>query len=184
MFQNVNGNAEGVQSLTDGAGGAWAESPQHNFLSAMSVILFPPSRAGGASSRSQQFSFIRDAEAVDALTQQDFFRVIQADAESGTALIHEDDEMRLVQYLEFHGLRLPSAVDATQLRELCNTLRWTYGAAVRMAVRGHADLAREFPGLNAVRIAYAQAVAGQDHREVRDQARLVFKDRASAIFLY
>lgn len=187
MFQNVNGNAEGVQSLTDGAGGAWAESPQHNFLSAMSVILFPPSRsrpAGGAPFRLLRPTLALTPDDVELLTQQDFFEVIHADPANGTAVIHEDDEMRLVQYLEFHGLRLPSAVDANQLRELCNTLRWTFGQAVRLAVHGGIDLVREFPGLNAEKIAYVHAVASQDHALVRDKARLVFKDRASTIFLY
>ena len=125
-----------------------------------------------------------DAEAVDALTYQDFFRVIQADAESGAAVISMEDEMRLVQYLEFHGLRLPNAVKADQLRELCNTLRWTFGHAVRLAVRNTSNLAKEVPGLNAERIAYARAVAGQDNREVRELARQVFKDRASQVFFY
>lgn len=124
------------------------------------------------------------ADDVEALTQQDFFEVIHADAQNGTAVIHEDDEMRLVQYLELHGLRLPSAVDANQLRELCNTLRWTYGQAVRMAAHGGVDLVREFPGLNADRIAYVHAVASQNHAQVREAARQVFKDRDSAIFLY
>lgn len=153
----------------------------------MSVILFPPSRsrpAGGAPFRVLRPTLVLTADDVESLTQQDFFDVIQADAENGTAVIHEDDEMRLVQYLEFHGLRLPSAVDANQLREMCNTLRWTYGQAVRLAVHGGIDLVREFPGLNADRIAYVHAVASQNHGAVREHARLVFKDRADQLFLY
>ena len=153
----------------------------------MSVILFPPSRArpgGGAPFRVLRPTLALTPDDVEALTQQDFFEVIQADAANGTALIHEDDEMRLVQYLEFHGMRLPSAVDANQLRELCNTLRWTYGQAIRMAVHGGTDLVREFPGLNADRIAYVHALASQNHGLVRDLARQVFKDRADLIFLY
>lgn len=153
----------------------------------MSVILFPPSRArpgGGVPFRVMRPTLALTPDDVESLTQQDFFEVIHVHAQNGTAVIHEDDEMRLVQYLEFHGLRLPSAVDANQLRELCNALRWTYGQAVRMAVHGGTDLVREFPGLNADRIAYVHAVASQNHALVRDKARLVFKDRADAIFLY
>lgn len=152
----------------------------------MSVILFPPSRSrpGGAPFRVLRPTLALTPDDVESLTQQDFFDVIQAHAENGTAVIHEDDEMRLVQYLEFHGLRLPSAVDATQLREMCNTLRWTYGQAVRMAVHGGIDLVREFPGLNVDKIAYVQAVAAQQHGTVRDLARLVLKDNASQLFLY
>ena len=152
----------------------------------MSVIPFPsrPS-ASPSSQRPRSWPYLTlDAEAVDALTQQDFFQIVKTDAESGAALIAPEDESRLVQYLEFHGLRLPSAVNAEQLRELCNTLRWTYGHAVRLAVRHSSDLARECPGLSAEKIAYARAVAEQDHREVRERARQVFKERASLVFLY
>ncbi|WP_439520619.1 hypothetical protein [Hydrogenophaga sp.] len=158
----------------------------------MSVIPFPSSprsrSADSASSSSrihaQQFTPALDAEAVDELTHQDFFLSIRVETEGGAAVIAPDDEFKLVQYLEFHGLRLPSAVDAEQLRELCNTLRWTYGHAVRLAVRDSSDLARKCPGLSADKIAYACAVASQQPSQARELARQVFKDRASLVFFY
>jgi len=151
----------------------------------MSVIPFPSRLSSSPASRPRALPRpTLDAEAVDVLTQQDFFQIVETDAESGAALMAPEDELRLVQYLEFHGLRLPSAVDAEQLRELCNTLRWTYGHAVRLAVRNTEDLAKECPGLSAEKIAYARAVAEQDNREVRELARQVFKDRASLVFFY
>jgi len=160
----------------------------------MSVIPFPSSPrsrvADSASSSSSrinalQFTTALDAEAVDELTHQDFFLSIRVETEGGAAVIAPDDEFKLVQYLEFHGLRLPSAVDAEQLRELCNTLRWTYGHAVRLAVRnGGDDLAHKCPGLSAEKLAYARAVADQKPSLTRELARQVFKDRASQVFFY
>ncbi|MGE0097545.1 MAG: hypothetical protein AB7S86_04280 [Hydrogenophaga sp.] len=144
----------------------------------MAVIPFPLS-----STRLRPCAAL-DPEAVDALTHQDFFQVIQTDAESGAAVISQEDEARLVQYLEFHGLRLPSAVKADQLRELCNTLRWTYGPAVRLAARNGSALAKECPGLSADKIAYACTVAGQQHGLTREMARQVLKGRASLVFFY
>jgi len=158
----------------------------------MSVIPFPssprsrPADSASSSSRinAQQFTNALDAEAVDELTHQDFFLAIRVETEGGAAVISPDDEFKLVQYLEFHGLRLPSAVDAEQLRELCNTLRWTYGHAVRLAVRDSSDLARQCPGLSADKIAYACAVASQQPSQARELARQVFKDRANLVFFY
>ncbi|OSZ71446.1 hypothetical protein [Hydrogenophaga sp. IBVHS1] len=160
----------------------------------MSVIPFPssPSRSRSADAASSQSSFrpnppayaTLDAEAVDELTYQDFFLAIRVDTEGGPAVISPDDEFKLVQYLEFHGLRLPSAVAAEQLRELCNTLRWTYGHAVRLAVRDSSDLARKCAGLSADKIAYVCAVASQQPSLARELARGVFKDRASQVFFY
>lgn len=162
----------------------------------MSVIPFPssprqPSSDGVSSAFAarhipQQVAPTLDAEAVDELTHQDFFLSIRVETDGGAAVISPDDEFRLVQYLEFHGLRLPSAVDAEQLRELCNTLRWTYGHAVRLAVRdsGEGDLARKCPGLSAEKLAYARAVADQKPSLARELARQVFKDKASQVFFY
>lgn len=169
----------------------------------MAVIPFPSSprqpSADGASSASpsspaslfaarhaaQQIAPALDAEEVDALTHQDFFLAIRVETEGGAAVIAPDDEFRLVQYLEFHGLRLPSAVDAEQLRELCNTLRWTFGHAVRLAMRNNGDdLAQKCPGLSAEKLAYARAVADQKPSVVRELARQVFKDRANLVFFY
>lgn len=174
------------------AGRASAEFRQNNLPAAMSVIPFPSSPRSrladgvpSAVSRPQTpLPATLDAEAVDALTHQDFFQAIGVHPQSGAADIAPDDEFQLVQYLEFHGLRLPSAVNADQLRELCNTLRWTYGHAVRLAVRNNGDLAKECPGLSADKIAYARAVATQDNAQVRELARQVFKDRASQVFFY
>ena len=160
----------------------------------MSVIPFPSSPrsrpADSASSNSsrinaQQFTTALDAEAVDELTHQDFFLSIRVETEGGAAVIAPEDEFRLVQYLEFHGLRLPSAVDAEQLRELCNTLRWTFGHAVRLAMRNSGEeLAQKCPGLSADKIAYACAVASQQPSQARELARQVFKDKASLVFFY
>ena len=158
----------------------------------MSVIPFPSSprsRSADSASSSRinalQFTNALDAEAVDELTHQDFFLSIRVETEGGAAVISPDDEFKLVQYLEFHGLRLPSAVDAEQLRELCNTLRWTYGHAVRLAVRNEGDdLAQKCPGLSAEKLAYARAVADQKPSLTRELARQVFKDRASQVFFY
>lgn len=156
----------------------------------MSVIPFPsPPRPLSPDSafpriNSQLFTTL-DAEAVDELTHQDFFLSIRVETEGGAAVIAPEDEFRLVQYLEFHGLRLPSAVDAEQLRELCNTLRWTFGHAVRLAMRNSGeDLVQKCPGLSAEKLAYARAVAAQKPSLVRELARQVFKDRASLVFFY
>lgn len=145
----------------------------------------PPSPFASRHGAQQQIAPALDAEAVDELTHQDFFLVIRVEADGGAAVIAPDDEFRLVQYLEFHGLRLPSAVDAEQLRELCNTLRWTYGHAVRLAVRNGGDeLAQKCPGLSAEKLAYARAIADQKPSLARELARQVFKDRASLVFFY
>jgi len=114
---------------------------------------------------------------------QDFCECIQADAENGTVVVQDDDEARLVQYLGLFGLRLPSAVKATQVLELCNDLRWTFGQAVLLAAQGRSDIKSECPGLNAEKMAYASAVASQDHSKTRELARQILKDRVSAIFL-
>jgi hypothetical protein len=121
---------------------------------------------------------------VHALTNEDFFHCIQTDADNGTAIVDDDAAPRLVQYLDLHGLRLPSAVNAAQLKELCNDLRWTYGRAVRLAAQGRTDIAHECPGLTTAKIAYALAVASQERSRSRDLARQVFTDRASLVFLY
>ena len=175
------------------AGWASAEFRQNNLHAAMSVIPFPSSPRsrladGVPSSLSRPHTPLPatlDAEAVDALTHQDFFQAISVHPQSGAADIAPDDEFQLVQYLEFHGLRLPSAVNADQLRELCNTLRWTYGHAVRLAVRNGGDeLAQKCPGLSAEKLAYARAIADQKPSLARELARQVFKDRASLVFFY
>lgn len=124
------------------------------------------------------------ADEVDALTTLDFFERIHVDAENGTAVMQQDDEAKLVQYLEFHGLRLPRAVKAAQVLELCNDLRWSFGQAVRRAAQGELDIASEFPGLNTEKIEYVRAVASQEQIKVRDMAHHVFKDRANLLFLY
>lgn len=121
---------------------------------------------------------------LDALTQVDFYACTGVHAENGTLLIDPDDEARLVQYLEFHGLRLPRAVEAKQVLELCNDLRWSYGEAVRCAARGEADIAARFPRLNAEKLDYVRAVAGQERRAARDFARKLFASRGGEVFLY
>lgn len=121
---------------------------------------------------------------VHALTNEDFFHCIRTDADNGTAIVDDDAAPRLVQYLELHGMRLPSAVNAAQLKELCNDLRWTYGRAIRLAAQGRTDIAHECPGLSTAKIAYAVAVASQERGRARDLARQVFTDRASLVFLF
>jgi hypothetical protein len=158
----------------------------------MAVIPFPianPRRlaAGtphhGAAPMQSPFGRL-SVDEVEALTTLDFFTRIQVDAENGTAVMPHDEEARLVRYLEFHGLRLPRPVKANQVLELCNDLRWSFGPAVRRAAQGEFDIANEFPGLNAKKIEYVRAVAGQEQVKARDMARQVFKDPASRLFLY
>lgn len=121
---------------------------------------------------------------LDALTLIDFYACTGVHAENGTLLIEPDDEARLVQYLEFHGLRLPRAVEAKPVLELCNDLRWSYGEAVRCAARGEAGIAMRFPGLNAEKLDYVRAVADQDRGTARDRARALFGQRVGEVFLY
>lgn len=153
----------------------------------MAVIPFPQAkpRHVGFHAPSAKVSFPRRLSAVEleTLMAQDFSGCIQADPENGTVVIQQEDETRLVQYLELFGLRLPSAVKATQVLELCNDLRWTFGQAVLLAAQGGSDIKTECPGLNAEKMAYASAVASQEHGRTRELARQIFKDRASAIFL-
>lgn len=153
----------------------------------MAVIPFPQAkpRHVGLQAPSAKVSLPRRLSAVElqALMAQDFSACIQADAENGTVVAREEDEARLVQYLELFGLRLPRAVKATQVLELCNDLRWTFGQAVLLAAQGGSDIRTECPGLNADKRAYASAVASQEHSRTRELARQIFKDPASVIFL-
>ncbi len=149
----------------------------------MSVILFPLSQAR-RSATSAPLAGRLGIDEVDALTQLDFYVCTGVHAEHATLLIEPDDEARLLQYLEFHGLRLPRAVNAKQVLELCNDLRWSYGEAVRWAARGDADIAVQFPGLNAEKLDYVRAVAGQERRAARDIARKLFGSRVGEVFLY
>jgi hypothetical protein len=153
----------------------------------MAVIPFPQakSRHVGFHAPSAKASLPGRLSAVElaALMAQDFSACIQADAENGTVVIQAEDATRLSQYLELFGLRLPTAVKATQVLELCNDLRWTFGQAVLLAAQGGSDIQSECPGLNADKRAYARAVASQEHSKTRELARQMFKDRASAIFL-
>ncbi len=121
---------------------------------------------------------------LDALTATDFFHRIQADADNGTAVMQANDEALLAQYLAFHGMRLPRAVKAAQVLDVCNDLRWSFGEAVRCAARGERDVATAFPLLNAERLAYVRAMGRQDTAAVRDMARVVFKAPAVEMFLY
>ncbi|MDO9436372.1 hypothetical protein [Hydrogenophaga sp.] len=123
-------------------------------------------------------------EDLEALTTRDFFSRIQADAENGTAVMRAEDESLLAQYLAFHGMRLPRAVKAAQVLDVCNDLRWSFGEAVRCAARGERDVAVAFPLLNAERLAYVRAMGRQDTAAVRDLARVVFKAPAVDMFLY
>jgi len=121
---------------------------------------------------------------IDALTTRDFVGCIQVDAENGTAVMHRDDEDRLVQYLAFHGMRLPRAVKAAHVLEVCNDLRWSFGDAVRCAARGERDMGAEFPLLNAQKLAYVRAMGHQEPDTVRDMARVVFKSPVYELFLF
>ncbi len=123
-------------------------------------------------------------EEVAALTQLDFYHRARAHEDNGTLLIEPEDEAQLVRYLEFHGLRLPRAVAAKQVLELCNDLRWSYGEAVRCAARGDADLAARFPGFSAERLDYVRAIAQQERGMARDLARQLFAGRGGELFLY
>ncbi|MGE0349061.1 hypothetical protein [Hydrogenophaga sp.] len=123
-------------------------------------------------------------EEIEALTTRDFFDCILVDAENGTAVMQRDDESQLVQYLTFHGLRLPRAVKAAQVLDLCNDLRWSFGEAVRCAVRGERDIGVAFPLLNAEKLAYVRAMGRQEPDAVRDMARVVFKAPAYGVFLF
>lgn len=121
---------------------------------------------------------------VEALTQLDFYARARTHADNGTLDIDPEDEAQLIRYLEFHGLRLPRAVEAKQVLELCNDLRWSYGEAVRCAARGEADIAVRFPGLNAEKLQYVRAIASQERGEARDIARKLFTSRGGEVFLY
>lgn len=149
----------------------------------MSVIPFPFTHARRSAATDPLGGRLGIGE-VDALTQLDFYACTGIHAEHGTLLIEPDDEARLVQYLEFHGLRLPRAVEAKPVLELCNDLRWSYGEAVRCAARGEADIAARFPGLNAEKLDYVRAVASQERGMARDIARSLFGQRAGDVFLY
>lgn len=149
----------------------------------MPVIPFPLSHARRSATTDPLPGRLAIDE-LDALTQIDFYACTGIHAENGTLLIEPDDEARLVQYLEFHGLRLPRAVEAKQVLELCNDLRWSYGEAVRCAARGDADIAARFPRLNAEKLDYVRAVAGQERGAARDCARQLFGGRAGEVFLY
>jgi hypothetical protein len=120
---------------------------------------------------------------VEALTQLDFYVCSGVHAENGTLVINAEDEDRLARYLAFHGLRLPRAVDARQVLELCNDLRWSYGEAVRCAARGETDLAARFPGLSAEKLSFVRAIADQQTEAARDMARKLFGGRGGEVFL-
>lgn len=123
-------------------------------------------------------------EELEALTTFDFSICIQTDADNGTAIFNEWDEAKLVQYLKLHGLRLPSAVHAVQLLELCNDLRWAYGRVVRLAARGGDDLAVMCPGLSREKMEYVWAVGSQNLGAAREMARKVIRGRGKSIFLH
>lgn len=121
---------------------------------------------------------------VEALTQLDFYHRARSHEDNGTLLIEAEDEAQLARYLEFHGLRLPRAVAAKQVLELCNDLRWSYGEAVRCAARGDTDIATHFPGLSAEKLDYVRAIASQERHRARDLARKLFASRGGEVFLY
>lgn len=151
----------------------------------MPVIPFPLTHSRHSTAPTADPVVARLAiDELEALTQIDFYACTGIHAENGTLRIEPDDEARLVQYLEFHGLRLPRAVDARQVLELCNDLRWSYGEAVRCAARGDADIAVRFPRLNAGKLDYVRAVAGQEREAARDCARKLFVSRGGEVFLY
>lgn len=152
----------------------------------MSVIPFPLSnpRHGAPPEPPPNLPVRLRPDEVEALTQLDFYDRAGTHEDNGTLLIEPEDEVQLVRYLEFHGLRLPRAVDARQVLELCNDLRWSYGEAVRFAARGEADIAAHFPGLNADKQDYVRAIASQETAAVRDLARKLFASRGGEVFLY
>ena len=156
----------------------------------MAVIPFPSVKPAAAAPSGRVARPAKEAAArlsideLDALTTTDFFNRIQADAENGTAVMQADDESLLAKYLSFHGMRLPRAVKAAQVLEVCNDLRWSFGEAVRCAAHGERDVAVAFPLLNAERLAYVRAMGQQDTSAVRDLARMVFKAPAVEMFLY
>lgn len=158
----------------------------------MAVIPFPSAnarllyRSGASASWRRSLATVRrlDIDELDALTHADFFPDVGVDAENGTLVMGEEERARLAQYLEFHGLRLPQAVSASLVLELCNNLRWSFGPAVRVAARGDEDIATRFPGLNADKLDYVRAVASQQRETARDVARQVFRGRNDFIFLY
>lgn len=152
----------------------------------MSVIPFPltHSRHSAPSEPLPGLPVRLRPDEVEALTQLDFYACARTDPEDGTLLIEPEDEVQLVRYLEFHGLRLPRAVEAKQVLELCNDLRWSYSEAVRCAARGEQDVAAHFPGLNAEKLDYVRAIASQERGEARDIARKLFGSRAGEVFLY
>lgn len=152
----------------------------------MPVIPFPLShtRPSAPAERAPEPPGRLRPDEVDALTQLDFYDRARSHEDNGTLLIEPEDEAHLVRYLEFHGLRLPRAVAARQVLELCNDLRWSYGEAVRCAARGEADIAVHFPGLNAEKLDYVRAVASQERGMARDLARKLFAGRGGEVFLY
>lgn len=152
----------------------------------MPVIPFPLShpRPNAPTELSPDTPVRLRPDEVEALTQLDFYDRARSHEDNGTLLIEPEDEAQLVRYLEFHGLRLPRAVEAKQVLELCNDLRWSYGEAVRFAARGETDLAAHFPRLNAEKLDYVRAVAGQERGAARDCARKLFVSRGGEVFLY
>ena len=156
----------------------------------MAVIPFPSVKPAvvtpfGRGARPAQEAAIRlSIDELETLTTTDFFNRIQADAENGTAVMQADDESLLAKYLAFHGMRLPRAVNAAHVLEVCNDLRWSFGEAVRCVARGERDVALAFPLLNAERLAYVRAMGRQETATVRDMARVVFKAPAVEMFLY
>lgn len=152
----------------------------------MSVIPFPlthPRHSVPAEPAPEPPVRLRPDE-VETLTQLDFYARARTHADNGTLDIDPEDEAQLARYLAFHGLRLPRAVEANKVLELCNDLRWSYGEAIRCAARGEADIAAQFPGLNAERLQYVRVVASQERSEARDIARRLFASPGGEVFLY